>query len=239
MLIHSLLIGGSKVRVLVRPNPAQAYGVIGVVTIVDDRPGLAWPFPEASGPIRRLHSPFSGSNPGAPASHRGSVAGDFRALTEVATFPEVSLQESGLWRGILGVLHRQPRIPRRVSGRRFFNYPKFGSGAVQRPVAFPQRPVRIRNQYKFSGIESQRSAFSPKTRPVSDLPISKSRILKFHRADTRGRQSRPSARDVRNSARQRPDSWPLPPGNVAASQNTGTHPQEIVVARGRFVAERR
>jgi hypothetical protein len=25
-----------------------------------------------------------------------------------------------------------------------FQYPKFGSGAVQRPVAFPQRPVRTR-----------------------------------------------------------------------------------------------
>jgi hypothetical protein len=71
MLIHSLLISGSKVRVLVRPNPAQAYGVIGVVTIVDDRPWLAWPCHEAGGPICRLNSPFSGSNPGAPASHCG------------------------------------------------------------------------------------------------------------------------------------------------------------------------
>ena len=41
----------------------------------------------------------------------------FRVLTEVPTFPEVSGQESGLWREILGDLRRRPRMPRRVSGR--------------------------------------------------------------------------------------------------------------------------
>jgi hypothetical protein len=30
-----------------------------------------------------------------------------------------------------------------------FQYPKSGSGAVRRPVAFPPRPVRIRKQCKF------------------------------------------------------------------------------------------
>jgi hypothetical protein len=45
----------------------------------------------------------------------------FRVLTEVPTFPQVGGRESGLWSGILTDSPRRPRIPRRVSARRFFN----------------------------------------------------------------------------------------------------------------------
>src|SRR5262249_31163317 len=41
----------------------------------------------------------------------------FRALAEVATFPEVGGQKSGLWRGNSGILHRRRRNSERVSAR--------------------------------------------------------------------------------------------------------------------------
>jgi hypothetical protein len=80
-----------------------------------------------------------GRQPATTVSHWG-----FWALTEVATFPEVGGQKSGLWSGILGVLRQTPRIPRRVSAPGVFNIRNSRVGGVQRPVAFPRRPVRIR-----------------------------------------------------------------------------------------------
>jgi hypothetical protein len=43
-------------------------------------------------------------------------------------------------------LRRKPRKPAASLCPMNFQYPKFGSGAVQRPVAFPRRPVRIRSR---------------------------------------------------------------------------------------------
>jgi hypothetical protein len=97
---------------------------------------------------RILIPPFPGSNPGAPASHRGLSMG--------ISCADGSEDISGGWRPGARSLARKFRglTPKAAKfGARLcsviFQYPKSGSGAVRRPVAFPPRPVRIRKQCKF------------------------------------------------------------------------------------------
>ena len=114
--------------------------------------------------MQRLVRSGLGPQPATVVSRHG-----FRALTEMATFPEVSGQESGLCRGILGnfgptALNREASLCSTI-----FQYPKFGWEAVQRPVAFPQRPVR-----KLSRMCSGKSEL-PQFQPPTGLRHRRSR----------------------------------------------------------------
>src|SRR5262249_16190238 len=68
---------------------------------------------------------------------------EFRALTEVPTFPKVSRKEPSLWPGNLEDSSGSPRIPRRVSARRFFNIRNLG-----------RKPSRDRLRFRGDPFES-------------------------------------------------------------------------------------
>ena len=65
------------------------------------------------------------------------------ALCKEATFPQVSGSGSGLWPGISDVCSQKASIMASCLCWPSFQYPKFARVSVQRPVAFPRRPVRI------------------------------------------------------------------------------------------------
>jgi hypothetical protein len=89
--------------------------------------------------------------------------------------PGAPASHYGLSLGISGTNVRSLAATSRSLDRKFgrlapkaaviFQYPKSRSGAVQRPVALPQRPVRIRNQT----IECRPSA--PTTSPAGERQL--------------------------------------------------------------------
>jgi hypothetical protein len=88
-------------------------------------------------------------------------------LREEATFPRVRGQKRGLWQRMFGRFARKAANPAASLCSKIFQYPKFGSGSDQRPVASARRPVRI--PYTGAGSEDAAPSF-PRTANIVSVP---------------------------------------------------------------------